>query len=193
MNTMHIKFHTLLLIIFSYSASLIGQEKDPRGFYLVEAEEFTPPVKDMIASFEGHVAEGFLAPDIYGEEQYLYDFRGKPTILFFFNLETEEGRNLMEELKVLYKKNGGAMHMIGMAKNNKEDLLAYFGEDKTVFPIIYNGEVFGQMAYGADLGSPRVFVIDDQGIIKRVMPATMFQLEKNITGLFDECVSQFGK
>ncbi len=166
-----------------------GQLKDDRGFYLVEAETFTPPVKDMIASFEGMVAEGFLAPDIYGKEHYLYDYRGKPTILFFFNLEEEKGRALLETLKSFPSDFLSTTNIIGMAKDSKEDLLNYMEGSQAKFPLIYNGEVFGEMAYGADLGTPRMFIIDDSGIIKRVLPSSAFEKNKKVKELISECIN----
>jgi peroxiredoxin len=166
-----------------------GQLKDERGFYLVEAETFTPPIKDMIASFEGRVAEGFLAPDIYGTEHYLYDYRGKPTILFFFNLEEEKGRTLLETLKGLPEDIASTINIIGMAKDSRDDLLKYMNGDPSKFPLIYNGEVFGEMAYGADLGTPRMFIIDASGIIKRVLPATSFDKGKMVSELIAECIN----
>jgi len=41
--------------------------------------------------------------------------------------------------------------------------------------VIPNADVFGQMAYAADLGYPRYFFIDEYGIIKQVWPAESFQ------------------
>ena len=41
--------------------------------------------------------------------------------------------------------------------------------------VIPNGEIFGQMAYGADMGNPRMFLIDEFGVIKAAIPAEAFQ------------------
>lgn len=169
------------------------QLKDERGFYLVEAETFTLPIKDMIASFEGRVAEGFFAPDIYGNDHYLYDYRGKPTILFFFNLEEEKGRTLLETLKGLPPGIASNINIIGMARDSKEDILKYLAGDPSKFPLIYNGEVFGEMAYGADLGTPRMFIIDASGIIKRVLPSSSFNQGKKVKELISECINKINE
>ncbi|NNF32692.1 MAG: redoxin domain-containing protein [Saprospiraceae bacterium] len=182
----------LFLLVITINPSW-SQLKDDRGFYLVEAETFTPPIKDMIASFEGMVAEGFLAPDIYGKEHYLYDYRGKPTILFFFNLEEEKGRTLLETLKGLPQDIASNINIIGMAKDSKDDLLKYMNGYTSKFPLIYNGEVFGEMAYGADLGTPRMFIIDETGIIKRVLPATCFDKSKMVSELIAECINNINE
>lgn len=164
--------NTFLLSLFLFASLnvLIGQAMDERGFYLVESEKFTPPIKELIASFEGQPAEGFLAPDIYGKEHFLNNYRGKAVFLFFYDIADDTGRKLFEDLDKLQTKNKKDLQVIGMAVNSKEDLLLYYKDQKPNFPIIPNGEVFGQMAYGADLGSPRLFAIDAAGIIKRVMP-----------------------
>ena len=185
------KLFLMLSLIFSihFGQQASGQEKDARGYYLVEAEKFTPPIKDLIASFEGRVAEGFLASDIYGTEHFLTDYRGKTTFLFFWNLESETGRILYDKIKIFYQTQEEKLHVIGMAINKKSSLLQYFGDEKTCFPIIPNGEVFGQMAYGADLGSPRLFAVDDKGIIVRVIPAAIFLNGSNIPQILEETLN----
>ena len=189
---MRLKIAIAIIILMTASISW-SQLKDDRGYYLVEAESFTPPIKDMIASFEGKVAEGFLAPDIYGKEHYLYDFRGKPTILFFFNLEEEKGRALLETLKQFPTEFYQTTNIIGMAKDSKEDLLNYLNGTESMFPLIYNGEVLGEMAYGADLGTPRMFIIDEAGIIQRVLPPMAFETDKKIRELISECINNINE
>jgi hypothetical protein len=49
--------------------------------YLVEFKEFTPPTKDLIASFEGFTSTPFLAPDIKGTEHFLGSYKGKNVVL----------------------------------------------------------------------------------------------------------------
>ncbi len=168
------KSFTLFLILFSFTCVIYAQAKDERGYYLVEAEKFTPPVKAMIKSFEGHVAEGFLAPDIYGEEHYLNNFRGKPTFLFFWNIEDEKGREVHDYLAEI---NSDAFQIIGMASNKKNNLLTYYDGTTSPFIVIPNADVFGQMAYGQDLGFPRIFALDASGIIQQVLPACLFKTD----------------
>ena len=185
---------SIIIILLSFSVTyLSGQLKDERGYYLVESESFTPPVRDLIATFEGNVAEGFLAPDIYGTQHFLNDYRGKATLLFFFELEEEKGRNLLEMLKQFPDEFYDAVNVIGMAKDSKEDLLNYLNGYTSKFPLIYNGEVFGQMAYGADLGTPRMFIIDESGIIERVIPATAFEADKPVKELILECINNINE
>lgn len=166
---------TIFLLTFFLPFIIYGQSQDERGYYLVEAEKFTPPIKAMIKSFEGHVAEGFLAPDIYGEEHYLNNYRGKPTLLFFWNIEDERGREVHDYLTTI---NTEAFQIIGMASNKKENLLTYYDGTTAPFIVIPNADVFGQMAYGQDLGFPRIFAIDATGIIQQVLPASVFRSDK---------------
>ena len=187
------KINTTLLIIFFFctvSRIAIAQAIDDRGYFMVEAEKFTPPVKELIATFEGHVAEGFLASDIYGKEHFLNDYRGKTTFLFFWNLESDIGRQLCEDIKSFHSENGNHLNVIGMAINQKQSLLDFFENNQPPFPIIPNGEVFGQMAYGADLGSPRIFAINSSGIITRVIPKSIFTPELNIAKVLQETLDK---
>ena len=68
--------------------------------------------------------------------------------------------------------------------------LIFFENNQPPFPIIPNGEVFGQMAYGADLGSPRIFAINSSGIITRVIPKSIFTPELNIAQVLMETLDK---
>ena len=47
------------------------------------------------------------------------------------------------------------------------------------FHIIPNSALFGEAAYSKGLGSPRMFIIDEFGVIKKVVPQEAFDLSEN--------------
>jgi len=116
----------VLIALFISAAIALTAQESSNGHFLVEFDKFSPPTRDLVTSFEGHIAEPFLATDLQGTEHFLGSYKGKKVLLWFWSV------------------------------------------------VIPNGEIFGQMAYGADLGSPRMFLIDEFGIIKIVLPAEAF-------------------
>jgi len=82
-------FISLVIALTSYA--LYGQNSQS-GHFLVEFEAFSPPVKDMVTSFEGHIAEQFLAKDVNGKEHFLGDYKGKKVILWFWSISSEKAK-----------------------------------------------------------------------------------------------------
>lgn len=141
--------------------------------FMVEFEAFTPPVKDMIRSFEGQPAEPFLASDLNGTEHYLGNYKGKKVILWFWSTTSTKAQEQMSAMSLLQQRNDD-LKIIAFAKEPKAAVEDYLRTYPMDLPVIPNGEVFGQMAYGADLGSPRMFLIDTYGIIHKVLPEEAF-------------------
>ena len=161
-----------LLTIFSFYSSLSAQES-ANGHFLVEFEKFTPPTKALIRSFEGHIAEQFLANDVNGKEHYLPDYKGKNVILWFWSTEDAIAIEQVGAMTLLQERNKN-LKVIGFAKEPKARVLEYLRQNPMDIDVIPNGEIFGQMAYGAELGNPRMFVIDEFGIIKVALPVEAF-------------------
>ncbi len=165
---------SLILILFgigSLTSKTFAQAKDSRGYYLVESEKFTPPEKEVIASFQDKKAENFLAADLKGVERTLNDYKGKPTLLVFGELGNEK---LINALKSTYTNNKGGFYIVFMAAESRNNLLQNgVSADNFPFTIIPEGSIFGEMAYAGSLGLPRIFGIDSEGIIKRIIPSSI--------------------
>lgn len=142
--------------------------------FLVDFESFSPPVKEMAMSFEGRPAEQFLANDIQGNEHFLGDYKGKKVILWFWSKDETLSTGHINALNATQEHNKDLV-ILSFARGSKEDVKSFADANKINFPVIPNADVFGQMAYAADLGYPRYFFIDEYGIIKQVWPAESFQ------------------
>jgi len=160
------------LISFIAMATITGQES-ANGHFLVTFEKFSPPIKDMVRSFEGRIAEQFLANDVNGKEHYLPSYKGKNVILWFWSTENSVALEQLAAMTALQERNKN-LKIIGFAKEPKAKVIEFLRQNPMEIDIIPNGEVFGQMAYGAELGNPRMFVIDEFGIIKVVLPEEAF-------------------
>lgn len=150
-----------------------------QGHFLVEFEKFSPPVKDLVKSFEGQPAEQFLANDVNGNEHYLGDYKGKKVILWFWSIENVKAIEQVSAMTLLQEKHKD-LKIIAFAKEPKSAVLEYLKTYPMELDVIPNGEIFGQMAYGADMGNPRMFIIDDFGIIKIAIPAEAFVDNSNL-------------
>lgn len=168
---MKINFLTLV-ICFLFAVSLSAQVGDD-GHFLVEFEKFSPPVRDMVTNFEGQPAENFMANDVNGKEHFLGDYKGKKVILWFWSISDPKAQAQVGPMELLAERNKN-LQIISFASEPRADVAEYATKSDIKFPIIPNGDVFGQMAYGADLGKPRMFIIDDYGIIKTVLPEEAF-------------------
>lgn len=173
-----------LLFFFTGGTTLFGQ-----GHFLVEFDKFSLPVQDMIKGFEGHIAEPFFANDINGKEQSLSEYQGKKVLIWFWSIEDMTAQNQIGPLELLDQKHDD-IKVIGFASESKSDVLKYVSKTDTKLTIIPNGDFFGEMAYGSEMGSPRMFLIDSQGIIRKVLPQESFgdnsQLMINLEKLFEK-------
>ena len=149
--------------------------QDQRGYFLYEPEKFSPPIKDMIASYEGFPATPFLANDMTGIERYLGDYKGKVCLLMFLDLENPECERHFENFN----------RIKGFYPEKKLELVSFVDQDRATattllqsqlldFTVIPNGRLFGEAAYSIELGYPRIFVIDRDGVIQKVLPAEAF-------------------
>lgn len=176
------------LCVFAITQS-IGQ-KNAQGHFLVEFEKFSPPIQDLVKSFEGQPAEQFLANDVNGKEHFLGDYKGKKVILWFWSIENDKAMQQVSAMTLLQERNKN-LKIIAFAKEPKAAVLDYLRTYPIDLDVIPNGEVFGQMAYGADMGNPRMFLIDSFGIIKIALPAEAFEDNSNLLVSLESILNGF--
>jgi peroxiredoxin len=180
-------FICLLLFVTSY-----GQEKTDSGHYLVEFEKFTPPVKDMIRSFEGFPATPFMANDMDNEERFLSDFQGKVSVLFFWNTKNAEAVSLFYDLNRLQKEIGEKkLAVIGMADDTRAEMDDFLVTNPANFIIIPNTRMLSEAVYAVELGYPRLFVIDSYGLIRCVIPGEYFSQHANSYDLIERTILSY--
>jgi len=174
------KVITAALLFLCMNLGLSAQNE--KGHFMIEFEAFSPPIKDLIASFENSKAAPFLAPDILGEEQYLGDYSDKNVILWFWSTSDELSNSQIERLNLLQSKFRNDLQVISFAEEEKQELLDFRRSIPVDFPIIANGKILGEAAFGGDLGQGRLFLIDKAGIIQKVIPRQAF--EENFDNAF---------
>lgn len=167
------KLNILILSILMFVSFQSVAQKNAQGHFLVEFAKFSPPTQDVVRSFEGFPAEQFLAKDVNGKEHYLPDYKGKNVILWFWSIDDQSAIEQVAPMTLLQQQNKN-LKIISFAKESKTKVVEYLKQFPMDIDVIPNGEVFGQMAYGANMGNPRMFLIDEFGIIKVVLPKEAF-------------------
>jgi len=189
------KFTYILSIIFFLAVSFdaYSQARSENGYYLVEMEQFTPPVQDLIKSYEGFPATPFMANDMNGTEQFLGDFKGKPLVLFFWSTTNSDAVSMLYELNNIKKKYGKKVNIIAMADESREDITKFLGDDKMSLVVIPNSRMLSEAVYGVELGYPRIFMIDDTGVIRSVIPEQFFDTNGNHTEILNGAIKSMVK
>ena len=164
-----------ILLFLGFSLTVSAQERDPNtGFFLVEEEKFNPPDSAIISHYIGKSAMAFMAKDMDQKEQYLGDYLGKLALLWFWNTENKVCLEAINELNQLTEELPDQFSLISFADEDRASLTEFLKLTPVNFPIIPNAGIFGEGAYVKELGYPRLFFIDGQGKIQRILPATFF-------------------
>ena len=170
MNPLKTLCFVALLIL---AHTIHGQENN--NYYLVEFEKFTPPVKDIIRAFEERPATPFMASDIYGNERYLGDYKGKKVLIWFWSMNDGVSIDQIAKLNDIQASFREELQIVSFGMEEKGELAAFRKANPIDFPIMPKGKIFGEAAYGADLGLGRLFLVDDKGIIQKVFPRLAFE------------------
>lgn len=167
-----------------------AQAQSEEGYFLVEFEKFTPPTQDMIKSYEGFPATPFMANDMNEEERFLGDFKGKTLVLFFWNTKSSDAMSMLYDMNQLKKKFGKKVEFVGMADESRADIGTFLGDNKMNLILIPNSRMLSEAVYGVELGYPRVFIIDDTGIIRTVIPQEYFDNYGDHKGIIEKAVNK---
>lgn len=163
------KVITLTLFIFS-AFLLSGQDH-----FLVEFEKVSPPIQDLITHFEGSKAMQFMAPDVKGQEQFLGNYKGKKVIIWFWSKDDGISLGQLDALNLLQSRYRDELQVLSFASESKSDVLEFIKVYPVDFPVMYNGSMLGEAAYGGDLGLGRLFFVDKTGTIIDVLPREVFE------------------
>lgn len=167
--------YRLLLPICAFimiAASAIAQNAN--GHFLVELEKRTPTVEALVNGYEGFPSIPFQANDIKGNQINLMDLKGKTVFLFFWNLDNANSLAQIDALNLMQSRYRDRLQIVSLANDNKESLINYIKTKPIDFPIIPNSKTLSDGPYGGDLGFPKLFIIDEFGVIKWVFPESSF-------------------
>jgi len=158
---------SLIVISALFFSSLMAQDKE---HFLVELESRSPDVKSMVKYFEGYPSIPIMAKDLNGMEHNLMDKKGKNVMLWFWNLDCPKCFEQIDAFNLLNQNYPDNLEIISFADNSKDDLNAFIANRPIDIPIIPNSKTLADGPYGGDLGYPRIFIIDEFGVIKWVLP-----------------------
>jgi len=143
--------------------------------FKVEFESFSPSDQQVIESLKGRSAEQFLAKDVSGEEVTLYTSPNKIKLLWFWSSEDPSSMTLLPYLNLLQLDELDDIWIYGFTQDTKDSASKTYQEQALIFSVIPNAGPIGELAYGGDLGSNRIFIVDENRIIREILPRSFFE------------------
>lgn len=168
-------------LVFVVAVCFIGAlQAQESSFFKVEFDAFSPPTKDMIMSFEGEEPMPFLANDIDGTEHFLKNYKGKVVFVYFWNGECPSCLGQIASLNLLHKEESDRLQIISFADENKAEA-SFLAETHGIeFPVLTNWRMLGEAAYGIELGDPRLFALNQDGVVVHVIPQELLEGKSDI-------------
>ena len=171
---------SLVLLVFTSLSGLMGQ-----NHYLVELENRSPDVQALVAGYEGSPSIPFLANDVNGNEQAIFNMTGKTVLLWFWNQDCIKCKEHIADLNQLAAKYPKDLQIVSFSDNTKEEVLQFLETTPVDFPVIANSKTLADGPYGGDLGYPKYFVLDKNGIVKWAIPEIEMKNNFNAFGFFE--------
>lgn len=156
------------------------QERNEKGYFEVKFDDFELPQQDLIRSFEDATAMPFMANDVDGKEHFLGNYKGKVVFVYFWNDNCALCKDHIASLNLLQDTYAKELQIISFLDEKKAEATAIAKENGVTFPVLYNGKLLGEAAYGIELGYPRIFAIDKKGKIKQVIPSKSLEGQTDI-------------
>jgi hypothetical protein len=136
-------------------------------FFKVEFDKFSPPIKGMIDAAEGKLAKNFRMKDLRGNEVSLAGLKGNKIVLWFWDNDMLS-TSLLNSLIPLAGQYG-KVKFLGLYNQEKISLDNTYSTFENVF-ILPNAAFLGDAVYDSELGTPRIYLIDEKNIVKMVIP-----------------------
>lgn len=155
------------LFLFGFAHA---QEQSEESFFEVTFDAFSPPTQDLIRSFEGKEPMPFMANDTKGTEHFLKNYKGKVVFIYFWNGKCADCLSQIGSLNLLHKEEKSRLQIISFVDEAKEEATVLAESNGVEFPVLTNGALLGEVAYGIELGYPRLFALDTDGKVIEVLP-----------------------
>lgn len=160
-----LKHHILLLLLLTFPFFAIAQPEATKNLKKID-DRFDA----AIAQYEGFPPIPFEAPDMEGNKHLLEHYKGQIVILHFWNIYCQPCLTQITSLnKLVEEYEAQGLTVLGFADDYGQDLEDFVRDNEVKYPIVPNSRELGMMAYAGDLGYPRIFVIDEYGVIHRVL------------------------
>ncbi len=164
--------HLLFFIFFFDSGFAQIQEAD--SVNKVVFQPFSPPVQAVIENMIYTQAKIFEVHDLEGNVQNLLNYRGKFVLIYFWKKDCEECISQLDTISALKDTLGTEIAIFAFADNSKKEIQDFFKTHKYNYHVLYNAKMFGEMMYAGSLGYPRMFFINRDGYIVKILPPEFF-------------------
>lgn len=161
---MRILLLTWSLILASMSISIA--QSNP-SFY---ANSSNSKNRQAQTQFEGMPPMPFQAFDMKGKTHFLPEYKGKVVVIAFWAAGDEVSRQQIKSLNRLKQEfNSDQVEIISLAEEDKSDLISFLKKNKVDYPVIPNSKPLGEVGYGGEFGTSRIFIVDKNSVVKKVI------------------------
>jgi hypothetical protein len=172
------------ILLFSLFATFsVGQSNQ---YFKVEFDAFEPPIKDMINHVEGKPAKNFMMKELSGKDLSLSSQKGKKVILWFWD-NSDLSSKLTPIIDFKCEQNP-AVSFLGLYNGTKEEYLAQF-QQQWKFKVLPNAAFIGEAIYDKELGTPRIYLIDEKGIVKMVIPSSYMSSMSQVSDVVENFIN----
>jgi len=120
--------------------------------------------------FEGMPPMPFQAFDMKGKTHFLPEYKGKVVVIAFWAVGDEVSRQQIKSLNRLKQEfTSDQVEIISLAEEDKPDLVSFLKKNKVDYPVIPNSKPLGEMGYGGEFGTSRIFIVDKNSVVKKVI------------------------
>lgn len=154
----------------SYGFGQIGSGST--SHFEVEKESFDITDREMINALIGTKPMPLMAKDMDEKERYLGPPFGRGQVFWFFEANDPNSILFVEKLNNIAVSFQNELQVLGIGNEDKTVIQSKMSDLNPMFPIIPNGKFVGEAAYNSTLGTPRIFMLDKQGKIVEIIPAS---------------------
>ncbi len=177
---MMIRLLLTISTLFFISFTAIAQ-----NHFLVELESRSPDVQAQVKGYEGRPNIPFMANDTDGVEHTVGSLKGKTSFLYFWNEDCPKCIEYLDALSRVQDENVATLQVISFSDNTKAEATSFLEARPLSFPVIANSKMLAEGPFGGDFGYPRLFIVDDEGVVKYVIPEVEMRGNFDAYGFFD--------
>jgi len=80
----------------------------------------------------------------------------------------------------LHREEANRLQIVSFVDEVKAEATVLAQQNGVEFPVLSNGKMLGEAAYGIELGYPRLFAVDAEGKVADVLPQEVLQGQSDI-------------
>lgn len=146
------------------SMSIIFAQNNSPGF------ASSSNINQAESQFEGSQPMPFQAFDMNGNTHFLPEYKGQVVVIAFWATGDETSRQQIKSLNRIKREfSSEEVAVISFAEEDKSDLVSFLKNNNIEYPVIPNSRPLGEVGYGGDLGTSRIFIVDKKGVVQKVI------------------------